>query len=240
MKLGEEPLPTVAILAGGRGTRLGPMVERVPKPLVTVAGKPFLYHLVARLAGWGVRRIVICAGYLGDEIERTIGRAAYGVEIGYSYDEPGLSGTLGALRLARKALGERFLVHYGDTLLTLDLCALVRTWNEMRSEGILAVLKNGDRWGRSNTDVRTRMVLCHDKQHPAPEWEWIDYGVAGLTSSSLDAIASNETDLSLLYRALAAKRQLSAFGVSKRFFEIGTPEALRETERHLHGRDRGK
>ena len=62
-----EPL---AILAGGRATRLGPIAVARPKALIEVAGRPFLDHQLALARRWGIRRVVVCAGYLGALVER--------------------------------------------------------------------------------------------------------------------------------------------------------------------------
>src|SRR5438105_2364237 len=105
----------VAILAGGLATRLRPITEKIPKSLVSVAGEPFLAHQLRLLHARGLRRAVLCVGYLGEMIEQDFGNgAAYGVELSYSFDGPKLLGTGGALRQALPLLGEEFLVLYGD------------------------------------------------------------------------------------------------------------------------------
>jgi NDP-sugar pyrophosphorylase family protein len=226
-------IPPVAILAGGLGTRLGSRAGGLPKPLVEVAGEPFLFHLMRRLAAAGARRLVLCVGHLGEEVERIVGSRRFGMDVAYSFDTAGLDGTLGALRRARDLLGERFLVHYGDTLLTMDFRGLVESWTASGLSGMLAVLENHGRWGTSNTEVRGHLVVAHDKLTRTTEMTWIDYGAACLTGASLDAVPTEETDLTTLYSVLARSGRLGAFRVSERFYEIGTPEALEETERYL-------
>jgi len=223
----------VAVLAGGRGTRLGARVDDVPKPLVEVAGEPFLFHSLRRLAASGVSRVVLCVGYLGEQIEEVVGSRRFGIQVDYSYDGPGLDGTLGALRRARHLLGEKFLVLYGDTILTLDYRELTESWDRSALPAVMAVLENGGRWGPSNTQVGDGLVVAHDKVVPTPEMTWIDYGVGGLSVEALELVAPAESDLSALYGALASAGQLGAFVVTRRFYEIGTPSGLAETEAHL-------
>src|ERR1700761_4282632 len=92
---------TVAILAGGLATRLRPITEKIPKSLVSVAGEPFLAHQLRLLHAKGVRRAVLCVGYLGEMIERDFGDGRdFGVELRYVFDGPKLLGTGGALRQA--------------------------------------------------------------------------------------------------------------------------------------------
>ena len=98
-----DELPPVCILAGGRGTRLGERARDVPKPLLEVAGEPFLFHQLRLLASHGVREAVICVGYRGEMIRSRVGEERFGVRIAYSHDGPGLDGTLGAIRRALRA-----------------------------------------------------------------------------------------------------------------------------------------
>ena len=221
---------------GGGGRALGARVDEVPKPLVEVAGQPFLFHSLRRLAESGVSRVVLCVGYLGERIEEVVGSRRFGIDVAYSYDGPGLDGTLGALRRAQPLLGERFLVLYGDTILTLDYGELAESWDRSGLPAVMAVLENRGQWGTSNTQVRDGFVVAHDKVTPTSEMTWIDYGVGGLTAGALDHVAPTESDLSALYGALASEGLLSSFPVSQRFYEIGTPSALAETEEYLTGR----
>jgi NDP-sugar pyrophosphorylase family protein len=223
----------VCILAGGLGTRLGALAVETPKPIIEVAGEPFLFHPLRSLAAHAVEDVVICVGYRGDQIESRLGKERFGIRIRYSYDEPGLSGTLGAIRRARHLLGERFLVLYGDTYLRVDYGAVVREWWASNRLGIMTVLHNRDQWGPSNTSVRAREVVLHSKTETSGAMEWIDYGLGGLKSSTLDLVDPEVTDLSVLYGELARRRELYGFEVRDRFYEIGTPERLAETDLFL-------
>ena len=93
----KDSLPPVCILAGGLGTRLGEHVRETPKPLLEVAGEPFLVHQLRLLARYGATRAVLCVGYLGELIEERSGSERFGIEVLYSYDAPELDGTLGAI-----------------------------------------------------------------------------------------------------------------------------------------------
>src|SRR5580700_700881 len=111
----------VALLAGGLATRLRPLTETVPKVLLEVAGKPFLEHQLAMLREQGIRRVVLCLGFLGEQVQLKFGDgSAYGVELLYSFDGPVLLGTGGAIRQALPLLGETFFVLYGDSYLNIN------------------------------------------------------------------------------------------------------------------------
>src|ERR1041384_1703470 len=96
----------LAILAGGLATRLRPVTERIPKSLVPVAGKPFLAHQLELVRDQGLRRVVLCLGHLGEQVQSEFGDGhGYGVELEYSFDGPVLLGTGGALKRALPLLG---------------------------------------------------------------------------------------------------------------------------------------
>jgi len=227
----------VCILAGGLGTRLGERVRDTPKPLLEVAGEPFLIHQLRLLAAHGVREVVLCVGYLGEQIEARIGSERFGMGIRYSFDAvAGADGTLGAIRRALPLLGERFLVLYGDTYLRIDYAAVARAWHESGLLAVMAVLRNEGRWDTSNVTYRDGVVLRYDKRSPTPEMQWIDYGLGGLTARALERVPASESDLAVLYERLAGRRELLGFEASERFYEIGTTPALLETEAFLLGR----
>ncbi len=226
-------LPTICILAGGLGQRLGERTARTPKPLVDVAGEPFLFHQLRLLAQHGAERVVLCVGYLGEMLEERVGRAQYGITIDYSYDSPRLDGTLGAIRRALPLLGDRFLVLYGDTYLRLDYGAAVAGWIASGAPALMTVLRNEGRWDTSNVVYSDHRVLVYDKQHLTPEMHWIDYGLGGLTNDALRAVYQGEPDLAALYRRLAQTGSLYGFLATERFYEIGTPTGLAETEAFL-------
>ncbi len=231
---GTWELPPVCILAGGLGTRLGDCVRETPKPLLEVAGEPFLAHQLRLLSGYGARRAVLCVGYLGEQIRARLGHERFGIELDYSFDEvPGRDGTLGAIRRAGALLGERFLVLYGDTYLRIDYRAVARDWARSGLPAVMTVLRNDNRWDRSNVVYRDGMVVLYDKRSPTPEMRWIDYGLGGLTSEALVCAPAGEDDLAELYGQLARRGRLQGFEAQARFYEIGTAAALRETEAFL-------
>jgi NDP-sugar pyrophosphorylase family protein len=226
-------LTPVCILAGGRGSRLGARVREVPKPLLELAGEPFLVHQLRLLAAHGLREAIICVGHRGELIESRLGGACCGVRLRYSHDSPGLDGTLGAIRRARALLPERFLVLYGDTYLRVDYRAADRAWRASGLPGLMVVLRNEGRWEVSNAHYEHGRVLAHDKRAPTAEMRWIDYGLGGLTQAALERVAPSESDLAALYAALARTGELCGVAASERFYEIGTPGSLAETEAFL-------
>jgi NDP-sugar pyrophosphorylase family protein len=213
------------ILAGGRGTRLGQATDDLPKPLVEVAGRPFLVHQLELLARRGVRRIVLSVGYRGDQIEAFIGDgSSFGVTVAYAYDPVEGVGTAGALRAAADLLGRDFLVLYGDTYLEIDYLAVAARQRTLGVPALLSVWHNRNELERSNACFDGRLVTAYDKRQPPLAAEWIDYGLLAMTPGALTASVSD--DLADVVSVLAARGLLGGYEAEQRFWDIGTPSAL--------------
>lgn len=121
---GGPSLRQAAILVGGRGTRLGALTQATPKPLLPVAGRPFLDIVIERLAAQGIADIVLLCGYLADQMfARYHGSRQAGASI-RCVTEPAAAGTAGALLAARDVLADEFVLTNGDSLFDCDLAAL--------------------------------------------------------------------------------------------------------------------
>jgi NDP-sugar pyrophosphorylase family protein len=95
------------------------------------------------------------------------------------------------------------------------------------------VLHNEGRWDTSNVVLDGDRVVAYDKARPTPDMAWIDYGLGVMRGSALQAAGADEPDLAGVYHELAARGELAAFVATERFYEIGTPAALAETDAFL-------
>jgi NDP-sugar pyrophosphorylase family protein len=227
-----------AVLAGGLATRLRPLTEKIPKAMVEVAGRPFIDHQLALLRHNGVRRVVLCLGYLGEQVEWHLGDgAAWGLELRYSHDGDRLLGTGGALLRAAPLLGPVFWVLYGDSYMDIDYPAVLRHFAAGGHDGLMTVLRNENRWDRSNVIYRNGRLLCYDKRSPRPEMTHVDYGVALLRGAVLARLpADRPCDLADLYTELVGEGRMAGYEVTQRFYEIGSPRGLQETQEYLLAR----
>ena len=148
------------ILAAGLGTRLRPLTETIPKPLLPVGGTPLLEWNLLRLRASGIREVIINLHYLGSMIEESLGDGScWDMKISYSHESV-LLGTGGGLKAAEWFFeGESFLVMNGDTLIDLDLSAFL---NFHHSHGGVASLVLRDdphaaQWGAVETDPKGRI-----------------------------------------------------------------------------------
>lgn len=225
----------VALLAGGLATRLRPITQAIPKALLDVAGRPFIDHQLDLLHRRGIRNIVLCVGHLGEQIEQYIGDgASRGLHIRYSYDGDSPAGTAGAVRWATPMLDDVFWVMYGDSYMDIDYHAILEHFAKSDALGLMTVIRNDDRWDRSNAIFQDGELLRYDKQNRAPKMNYIDYGVQLLRKSAIQRIEIGaNSDLSDLYRDLVGEGRMIGYEVTQRFYEIGTPQSLEETRRHL-------
>ncbi len=230
-----KKLPRLALLAGGLATRLRPLTETVPKSMLPVAGEPFITHQLRLLARQGVSEIVICVGCLGEQVKDYVGDgSAFGCQVNYIFDGDKLKGTGGAIKAALPLLGDPFFVMYGDSYLPTSFSRVYDFFKHERALGVMTVFKNDNKWDTSNVDFQADRIVRYDKHAPDPDMRYIDYGLGILRPEAFAAWRAGETfDLARVYESLIAKGQLAGFEVKERFFEIGSPKGLYETEELL-------
>jgi len=229
------------ILAGGLGTRQRPLTETVPKVLIPVRGRPFVDYQLDLLRKSGIDDFVFCVGHLGESVERHLGDgSAYGCSIRYSFDGPRLLGPAGALKHAERLLQNRFFVTYGDAYLRAPYGEIMETLGASGKLAVMAVYRNENRFGRSDVVVRGSAVVRYDKKNRVKGMDWINYGVSALRKEALALIPEEEfCDEEAFYGALIRRKELRAFEVKERFYEIGTPESLAEFEAFVGKQTRG-
>ena len=225
----------VAILAGGRATRLRPLTDRVPKSLLNVAGRPFIFHQLEMLRVQRIERVVLCVAHLGEQIQAAVGDAAPpGLTVSYCFDGNRLLGTAGALKQALPLLGEEFFVLNGDSYLRCSLPEVQAAYRTAGRPALMTVLRNDNRWDRSNVLFRDGRLLAYDKRAPRSDMSHIDFGLSVLSGAVFTRYAREGIiDLSDVFRDLAQRGELAALEVSQRFYEIGSPQGLTETEKFL-------
>jgi N-acetyl-alpha-D-muramate 1-phosphate uridylyltransferase len=225
----------IAILAGGLATRLHPLTERLPKSLLPVAGRPFIFHQLELLRSQGLRRVVLCVGHLGQQIEAAVGDGGrFGLAVDYSYDGESLRGTGGALRAALPLLGSTFFVLYGDSYLPCSFDSVRRAYETAHRPALMTILRNDNRWDRSNVAVRDDGSIEYSKDPTRSDLTCIDFGLSVLSAQVLQRYPGSEyLDLSGIWRDLSGARELAAFEVHERFYEIGSKQGIVETEEFL-------
>jgi NDP-sugar pyrophosphorylase family protein len=227
-------MPAV-ILAGGLATRLKDLTAKTPKALIELAGQPFLGHQLQLLKRNGITRVILLVGHLGEAIQDRFGDGSkIGMSLEYSFDGPALLGTGGAIRRALASLPEQFFVIYGDSYLPCDYRAIQDAFLLSRREGLMTVYRNNGQFDTSNVEFDGTAILRYDKQDRTAAMRHIDYGLEAFRRSVFTAIPEGQRiDLSVICQDLLKRDQLAAFEVPERFYEIGSPAGIRDTEAFL-------
>jgi NDP-sugar pyrophosphorylase family protein len=215
------------LLVGGMGTRLRSVVPSAPKPLATVGDQSFLELLVRQLRKQGIRHLVMCSGYLADQIERKFGNGRnWDVAIEYSQEEQPL-GTAGALKLAGRHLrsAPEFLVMNGDSFLEADFGQLVRfhrQWNGLASMAVVPV-KDASRYGTVRIGAGCRVIGFTEKTGAVGRG-LINAGVYVFNRSIFEHIPEGPASLERDVFPRILDQGVYALEQRGMFIDIGTPE----------------
>lgn len=225
-------MPPLALLAGGLATRMRPLTGTVPKSMLDVAGEPFIAHQLRLFRREGIARVVICAGYLWQQLADYVGDGTrFGIEVVYSIDEAPLLGTGGALRKALPQLGEAFMICYGDSYLDIAYAPVVERFRSSGRAALMTVYRNENSWDSSNVEFDGVEIRRYSKSDRTQAMAYIDWGLGILTRDALLSWPDAQAfDLAQVYTALADQGELAAFEVSRRFYEIGSFAGLAETD----------
>jgi NDP-sugar pyrophosphorylase family protein len=217
-----------------------PLTETAPKPMIPVAGRPFLEHLIELLRSSGISRFLLLVSYLGAVIEQHFGSgSAFGVSIEYSY-EPEPLGTGGALKLAAPMLEDEFLLVNGDTLLEIDYRRFVGDFRAGGASALIAAHVRRPHAPGNLVLADDDTVLRYDKQQPSGDYT--DAGVLAARKPVLDYLpeaARSSFELEVFPRLIAA-REMRAFRTETTFFDMGTPAGLAALEELLISQGRAR
>ena len=227
---------TIAILSGGLAKRLRPLTEAIPKCMLVFNKKPFIQYQIELLVSKGFKNILICAGYLGEQIKEFIGDgSSLKANISYSFDGNILLGTGGAILKAKNKLSDVFFVLYGDSYLNINYENILKFFYKNNSIGLMTVFKNNNLYDKSNTIFKNNIVTLYDKNNISPEMSYIDYGLSILRKDALTLINTEDVyyDLADLLNILSKKKQLLGFEIKKRFYEIGSVKGIEDFNDYL-------
>lgn len=224
------------ILAGGLGTRLMPLTKDIPKPMVSVSGKPFLYWQLRYLQAQGVSEAVLLISHLGHVIEKYFEENPIaGLRVRFSR-EPEPCGTGGALALALGMLAPRFWLINGDSFLPLDLNSMGEYCENRNCLATIASLSDLSLVPvPGNLRLEGEVVAAYKKNGGNENgYVHVDSGVYLISRTVIEQGPTGRFDLEAYWPKLIATRSLGVFPIAQRFYDIGTPERLKFFEDHLH------
>ena len=234
------PLPAV-ILVGGEGTRLRPLTNSLPKPMLPLLDRPLLAYTFDHLRSAGVERVVLACGYLPTAIEEHFGGRYDGVDLEYRV-EPEPLGTGGALRFAAAGLDRTFIALNGDSLREADLQQLLafHRGRGARATILLTRVSDPSRYGLVRTDDRGRVLGFLEK--PAPDeidTDLINAGLYVLEPDVLELVPPGRA-VSIereVFPQLAEEGSLYALALPGYWLDVGTPESYLQAHLDLLERD---
>ena len=223
------------ILAGGRGTRLRPLTDSIPKPMVEFHGKPFLEYLIEMVRDQGIDRFMLLLGYLPEVVQDYFGDGRkWGVSIEYSVtaeeDETGRR-----LKLAQPRIDPTFLLMYCDNYWPLQLDSMSRQFVGGDAKAMVTVYRNADGYTRDNLRVDgDGYVIEYDKTRASPGLSGVDIGFILMNRSVVDMLPNENVSFEeVIYPQLVAQRQLRAYVTDHRYYSVGSLERLPATEEFL-------
>lgn len=221
----------IVILCGGKATRLYPLTKKTPKSMIEISGKPFLEHQINLFKKNNIFDIVLCVGFLREQIEGYFGNGEkFGVNIKYSKEKEPLD-TGGSLKNAKKFLEEDFFIIYGDSYLLVDYQEIYDYFKKFNKLGLMTIYKNYKKLEPSNIIVKKKFIQKFDKENPnQSEMVHIEFGLNIFKKEVLNLIKEKTFPIGDYFKKLIKEKQLLYFETSQRFYEIGCPEGLKETK----------
>ena len=223
------------ILAGGRGKRLRPLTNYIPKPMIEFHGKPFLEYLIEMIRDQGIDRFLLLLGYLPEAVQDYFGDGGkWGVSIEYSVtaerDETGRR-----LKMARSRIDPSFLLMYCDNYWPMQLDSMSRQFGAGDAKAMVTVYRNADGYTRDNLRVDDDgYVVEYDKSRTSPGLSGVDIGFIFLNRSVIDMLSDENVSFEeVIYPQLVAQRQLRAYVTDHRYYSVGSLDRLQLTEEFL-------
>ncbi|HWQ52552.1 MAG TPA: HAD-IIIA family hydrolase [Bryobacteraceae bacterium] len=221
--------PTQAvILAGGRGTRMRPLTDTRPKPMIEFHGKPFLAYTIEMLREQGFDRVLLLLGYLPDVIQDYFGDGSkWGIEIRYSVSLPD-DLTVKRIQLALDQIDDCFMLLYCDNYWPLQMD---RMWARFEASGAPAMVTvYGNKDGYSRDSVRVNedgWVTVYDRSRTAPRLRGVEISYAILTRPVLEMLPTEDALFEeAIYPRLAAEGRLAGWVSDHRYYSVGSLERL--------------
>lgn len=231
----EKRVEQAVILAGGVGTRLRPLTNNMPKPMVLMNNRPFLEYLIEMLKENGILNIVLLLGYLPDKIIDYFGDGSrFGVKIEYSVGDVSFE-TGKRIKTAERLVDDYFLLMYCDNYWPLNIKKLVDFYNKHKCMVSVTVYTNKDKITKNNILIDEKgFVVRYDKSRKDANLNGVDIGFFIIDKEIFGFMPNTNFSFEKeVLPRLIARRQLKAFFTDHRYYSIGNLERLPVTEEYL-------
>ncbi len=233
------------ILAAGRGERLRPLTDRIPKPLIDVGGKPLIHHTLGYLKRCGVEEVVINLHHLGEQIQAFVGDGSrWGLTVFYSLERRLLGTGGGIQKSAHYLTQEAFVVINSDILLDLDLREVHRFHRENNGTVTLVLRRDPEveRYGVIEVDGhhQVKQMLGKLPIPPAPRKKLMFTGVHILEPDVFKQMPYQGEAFSIVdvyLKMLQAGERILGYEMNRFWADLGTPERYEDVKRRLESGD---
>jgi len=224
------------ILAGGLGTRLRPLTNDIPKPLLPIQGKPLIEHIIQNLKSHGIKEIVLSVGYRSEQIKNYFGDGSnFKVKISYCIEEQPL-GTGGAIKESTKYLDEPFFLGWGDNLIDIDYKKLYHSYLQHNTLIIMALTHREDVENFGVAELKGDMILNFvekPKQEEAPS-NLINAGAFIIDPKCLKILPEGKSSIEKdCFEKLAPNNEISAYIHLGQWFPTDTLEKYYHANDHF-------
>ena len=244
MSPANKPLKKAMILAAGLGSRMRPITNQTPKPLVQVNGRPLIEHVIDRLVEGGVTEVVVNLHYLGDQVERQL-RLRKNQNITFSWERYELLETGGGVKNALPQLGkDPFWVINCDSLWLNGpqsmMTRALEQWDPKKMDALLILHSTIDAYGyegRGDFQADPNGLLTR-----RPELEvapWLFTGIQILNPMVFENTPSGAFSLNVVYNNTIENMRLYGMVHDGEWFHVGTPEGLSDVENFMRHRYAG-
>ena len=233
----KKEIKQAVILAGGKGTRLRPLTNNCPKPMVRVAGKPFVEYMVEVLKKSGIEEIVFLVGYLSEKITEYFGDGSrFGIRIKYSTgsieDDTGTR-----IQKAKQILDKNFFLIYGDVYWPhIERQEMSDFFYDSGKQGLMVVCDKGESGPNVWIDEENNVLeYTYGPEAKNSKCNWVETGVFIMNHSMVEDISKqNNVNLNAtILPGLVAKKELAAWKTDKEPDTITSPEHVSEFEKKI-------
>ena len=222
------------ILAAGEGRRLRPLTNHLPKPMLPIAGRPLLEHIIIYLRAHGITELAINLHHLPQAVIDHFGDgSAWGVSLRYSVEKQ-LLGSAGGVKRLQDFFAETFIVYYGDLFTQADLRPMIDLHRQSRAPATMGLYRVPDPWNRGIVELNEAQTITRFVEKPPRDQLFSDLANAGiyvLEPEVLESIPAGQMydfGHDVFPDMLAKGIRITGYVIEDRLIDIGLPEKYEE------------
>tara|TARA_Y100000817_G_scaffold305102_1_gene288846 strand:+ start:396 stop:1586 length:1191 start_codon:yes stop_codon:yes gene_type:complete len=227
-------LNQAVILAGGLGSRLKPITDKLPKPMVDINGKPFITYLLDYLSSSGVEQVIILSGYKSEILEDYIGNGAnFGINVVFSKLDSSAE-TSERIYNCREILNDEFLLMYCDNFIPLNLTDMTRSYFNSNKLAQISVYRNKYLMTKNNLLYSQNELIKYDKERGETNLNGVNIGYMILNKQVVKLLENKRQDFeSALLPNLIKSKEVTCFLTDHKYYSIGSKERLPTTRKYF-------